>query len=248
MLVRCAKLDDPRPLWVVVWGGAGDVATALGVNHWNPNAGDPSIRSRVRIICIARQDGDAYGGLASIQSQLYWLENLGSFQGFYDGWGNDAYSNNNFVINYVRNHGALGTLYDYHSYRVDWWDGLREGDSPSWHYFLRGDFNNPSADHWGGSYRNDGGTHWVSDGGPEDVSQWRTRVLQAYAERFDRCLRPNTATAAQRATANAARAVPAAARTSMSVTAGEHACVTVRAQGGRAYALNGGVLPAVNTR
>ena len=44
-IIQCAKKDDPRPLYILVWGLLDDVAQAL---H-----DDPSIHDKLRIYYIA---------------------------------------------------------------------------------------------------------------------------------------------------------------------------------------------------
>ena len=56
-IIRCAKHDDPRPLWALVWGGIDDLAQAL---H-----DDPSIKGTIRVYFIGgpnkKWSATAYG-------------------------------------------------------------------------------------------------------------------------------------------------------------------------------------------
>jgi hypothetical protein len=180
-IIACARKTDARPLWICVWGSLGEVADAMKKA--------PDIRSKIRILAIARQGT----GADYIQSNLgdaWWIENLKSFQGVWDG-GTGAWSNVNFVNTYVAAHGNLGSWYAVQDDAISWWQGFREGDSPSFLYLLRGNPDNPDSDHWGGRFvkTTPGPNHWV-DGtgtnyGEASIAKWRLNYLGEYAKRFD---------------------------------------------------------------
>jgi hypothetical protein len=186
-IIQRAKADDPRPLWVLVWGSMTDVAQAV---H-----DESSIKSRIRVYSIGSwntgQDRAARDYLFKDHADLWWIESDTTFRGMYVGgvqngeWGNRA-----FVANHVREHGALGDLFN-HKKR-----DIKMGDTPSLLYLLRGDPDTPTAAHWGGAYvKTEHGKHyWTDDpdrnlseaghAGAKTVNRWRVDYLTDWRQRM----------------------------------------------------------------
>jgi hypothetical protein len=56
-IVKAADRDDPRPLWVLAWGGANTLAQALGhVRRTRPPADVDALVSKLRVYAISDQD------------------------------------------------------------------------------------------------------------------------------------------------------------------------------------------------
>ena len=104
-IVRCARRDDPRPLWVLVWGGIEDLAQAL---H-----DAPDILPKLRVYFIGgpnkKWSVDAYQYIATHHPRLWIIEANATYRGWFVGgnqegqWGNKA-----FVAAHVAGHGAPG--------------------------------------------------------------------------------------------------------------------------------------------
>jgi hypothetical protein len=145
-IIHCARKDDPRPLYVLVWGGASDVAQAL---H-----DDPSIQSRIRIYYIAswnqQQDPYSFRYIDDRHSTVWMIYCNSTFRGWYLGGdrGGDL-DNREFVAQNVKGRGALG---DYFASLNK--GSLKMGDTPSFAYLLRGNPNDPTAESWGGHLLN----------------------------------------------------------------------------------------------
>lgn len=142
-IIRCARRDDPRPLWLLVWGGIDDLAQAL---H-----DDPSITSRLRVYFIGgpnkKWSTTAYDYLARAHPDLWIIEANATYRGWFLGGNQDGdLGNTTFVQTHVKGHGALG---DYFA-GID--PRLKMGDTPSLAYLLGATPENPAGDSWGGRF------------------------------------------------------------------------------------------------
>lgn len=143
-IIRCARRPDPRPLWILVWGGLEDVAQAL---H-----DAPDILPRLRVYFIGGPNkmwsADAYAYIEQHHPQLWIIEANSTYRGWFVG-GNQAgeWDNRRFVATYVAGSGALGEFFA----RLRGGE-LKMGDSPSVAYLLRGTCLDPSRPSWGGSF------------------------------------------------------------------------------------------------
>ena len=155
LIISAASSSDPRPLWIQVWGSITDIAQAV---H-----DDPSIKSKIRVYSIGSwntdQDPYARNYLYDNHSDLWWIENDSTYFGMF--WGGDQsgdLGNSTFVEQHVRYHGALGAFY------YSKLTAIKMGDTPSVLYFLNGDFNDPTAEHWGGMFGPTAhGSHYWTD-------------------------------------------------------------------------------------
>ena len=143
-IVRCARRDDPRPLWVLVWGGIDDLAQAL---H-----DAPDILPKLRVYFIGgpnkKWSVDAYQYIATHHPRLWIIEANATYRGWFVGgnqegqWGNKA-----FVATHVAGHGSLGDFF-----ATQLGGTLKMGDSPSVGYLLHGTPEDPSQPGWGGRF------------------------------------------------------------------------------------------------
>jgi len=192
-LIERAKAADERPLYVLVWGSITDVAQAV---H-----DDPSIKSRLRVYAIGSwntgQDRSARNYLYEQHPDLWWIESDGTFRGMYVGGDQEGDLHNRaFVDTHVQGHGALGQLFR------DKLPAIKMGDTPSFLYLLRGDADDPTGEHWGGSFvATEHGPHYWTDSpdpalaegrypGAKTVNRWREDFLRDWAGRMDRVLQP----------------------------------------------------------
>jgi hypothetical protein len=143
-IVRCAKQDDPRPLWVLVWGTIDDVAQAL---H-----DDPSIAPKLRVYFIAGPNKKwglaAYDYIERHHPDLWMIENNSTYRGWFVGGDQRGdLGNRSFVTAHVSGHGALGNLF------ASVLDGtIKMGDTPSVAYLLNGASEDPGRGGWGGRF------------------------------------------------------------------------------------------------
>lgn len=144
LIVRAARRDDPRPLWVLVWGGIDDLAQAL---H-----DAPDIVPKLRVYFIGGPNKmwsvDAYNYIEQHHPGLWMIESNATYRGWFTGgnqageWGNSA-----FVAANVAGRGALG---DYFATQLK--GTIKMGDTPSVGYLLHGTPDDPSQPGWGGRF------------------------------------------------------------------------------------------------
>ena len=143
-IVRAARRNDPRPLWVLVWGGIDDLAQAL---H-----DAPDILPKLRVYFIGGPNKmwsvDAYNYIEQHHPTLWIIEANATYRGWFTG-GNQTgeWSNRAFGAAHVAGRGALGAFF---STLLD--GTLKMGDSPSVGYLLHGASDDPSLPGWGGKF------------------------------------------------------------------------------------------------
>jgi hypothetical protein len=143
-IVRCAMKDDPRPLYVLVWGGLEDVAQALHE--------EPAIADRIRVFFIGgpnkKWSADAYNYIELKFPDLWIIESNSTYRGWFVG-GNQRgeFGNAGFYERHIKGRGALGREFGKH------YEGtIKMGDTPSVAYLLMGNPDAPGGESWGGSY------------------------------------------------------------------------------------------------
>ena len=143
-IVHCARRDDPRPLYVLVWGGIEDLAQAL---H-----DAPDILPQLRVYFIGGPNkmwsADAYQYIATRHPTLWIIEANATYRGWFVG-GNQkgAWGNTSFVTAHIAGRGALGNYFATHLKGK-----IKMGDTPSVAYLLCGTPDDPSGPSWGGSF------------------------------------------------------------------------------------------------
>jgi hypothetical protein len=142
-LAQCARRDDPRPLYVLIWGGIEDLAQAL---H-----DAPDILPKLRVYWIGgpnkKWSPDAYQYIVENHPELWIIECNAAYRGLFTGgnqsgqWGNTA-----FVSRHIASKGALGDFFV--SKKAD----IKMGDTPSVGWLLKGTTEYPSQPGWGGRF------------------------------------------------------------------------------------------------
>lgn len=142
-IVKCARKDDPRPLYVLIWGGIEDLAQAL---H-----DAPDILPKLRVYFIGgpnkKWSVNAYQYIAEHFPELWMIESNATYRGWFVGgeqtgrWGNTE-----FVETCVKPYGAMG------NYFYKYGKTMKMGDTPSLAYLLKGTPEDPTQPSWGGQY------------------------------------------------------------------------------------------------
>lgn len=143
-IIQCARREDPRPLYILIWGGITDLAQAL---H---DAPDILPKLRVYFIGGPNKQGsvDAYNYIEQNHPKLWMIENNDTYRGWFVG-GNQTgeWGNKQFVARHVAGRGALGDFY------VTLHDAvLKMGDTPSVGWLLHGVPTDPTESGWGGKF------------------------------------------------------------------------------------------------
>lgn len=160
LLIRAVDRDDPRPLWVPVWGGPSVLAQALWKVRATRSAADlAKFVSRLRVYTISDQDDSGpwirenFPGVFYIVSpglgaggayhHATWSGISGdNFSGRFAG-GDFSVVTNEWLDQNIRSKGPLGAEYPL-------WKYLMEGDTPSFLNLIANGLNNPEHPDWGG--------------------------------------------------------------------------------------------------
>ncbi|MEX2140847.1 MAG: DUF1593 domain-containing protein [Pirellulales bacterium] len=210
-IIDAADRDDARPLNIVIWGGQTDFAQAL----WRvrENRGGDGLRkflARIRVYDIDDQDRIQPWIFENFPDLFYVLaksspgadKRTGAYRGMYLG-GDESLTSRNWVDTHVRkDHGPLGALYPTETWTApNLHSTLKEGDTPSWFYFLPtglGDPAHPDWGGWGGRFKHVRAGLWRDDkdtvGDTNDaratVWRWRPAFQSDFQARMDWCIKP----------------------------------------------------------
>jgi hypothetical protein len=164
-LVQAARNDDPRPLWITVWGGASVLAEALmHARSTLTSTQLDALLARLRVYSISDQD-DAGPWIRREFPRLFYIvkpsnpngEEYGSAT--WTGISGDVYYRNcagadgstvtnQWLETHIRKKGPLGKHYPHFEF-------IMEGDTPSFLGLVNnglGSYRNPSWGGWGGRY------------------------------------------------------------------------------------------------
>jgi len=166
-IISSLKKNDPRPLWVLAWGGPNCLAQALWKLEQNESPEElERVVKKLRVYAIADQDdsgpwmrrkfpelfyicspGYGHGGRSYHYST--WSGISGdTFTGRFQGANREVISKDWLRSNIQENHGPLGAEYPDVAY-------LMEGDTPSFLYLINnglGCSEHPNYGSWGGRY------------------------------------------------------------------------------------------------
>jgi hypothetical protein len=208
-LIDCIDAGtSARPLNIAIWGGQTDLAQALWrVKHDRGPAGFSAFAARFRVYDINDQDGIADWMHGEFPGLRYLLttrpagrdKREGTYRGMYL-TGDESLTSREWIDRHVRSTGPLGALYPTKTWTAPNPHAcLKEGDTPSWFFFLPlggNDPADPTKPGWGGQYAlaPDG---WFrdlsarSDFDPRTtVSRWRPDFQRDFARRMAWCLPP----------------------------------------------------------
>jgi len=193
------------PLNIAIWGGQTDLAQALWrIKSQQGDQGLAMFARACRIYDIADQDGladwinEQFPGLFYILSRAPAGKDKreATFRGMYLG-GDISSTSRAWVQANIRNQGPLGALYPLKTWTAPNPHGcLKEGDTPSWFFFLpRGgnQANDPTLPGWGGQFRLDQSGRYVDlaiavQDPRQSVSRWREDYQRDFARRMAWCL------------------------------------------------------------
>lgn len=200
-IIRVVDQDDERPVWVIVWGGAMDLAQALWkVRHERPADAVDRFVEKLRVYQISWQDTGAVWIWNEFPG-LFRIQNSNAMRGIY-AEGPPEMRDEAWVNRNVRNdHGPLGAQYP----RADR-PGIKEGDTPSFLHLLSpglGDPELPELGGWGGRFdrldpsRNSyvealddhPGSTQDSNRSQWTVGRWNVPACNDFAARMDWCVK-----------------------------------------------------------
>lgn len=160
-IIKMVDRPDPRPVWILVWGGAVDLAQALSsIRATRTPAQIDAFVRKLRVYSISDQD-DAAPWIRRTFPGIFWIVSLHaqnhyelstwagiSGEKFYSFDGPDSrLISNEWLTENVRK-GPLGALYPP-------WKYIMEGDTPSFLYLIPNGLGlpeRPDFGSWGGRY------------------------------------------------------------------------------------------------
>jgi hypothetical protein len=207
LITSVADEDDPRPVWVLAWGGPNVLAQAIWdisenpATRRSPEAVEAFVR-KLRVVAIGDQDQpwsrrhepaiDANAGywLRRRHPDLFWLRiSPAAFTGA-------SRDRQPFYQAHVQGHGALGDAYPDHAFSI-------EGDTPALFHVLPLALADPERPEWGslagvfakGPHPRETGTSFWHDTVPgrddvrrlsaELVERWTAATWNDFAARMD---------------------------------------------------------------
>jgi hypothetical protein len=206
-LVRLVDGGSPeRPLNIAIWGGQTDLAQALWrVKHDRGDKGLAEFVPRLRVYDIGDQDGIAEWMRSEFRGLHYILAKApatrdkreATYRGMYL-TGDESLTSRAWIEEHVRSRGPLGELYPTETWTDPNPHGcLKEGDTPSWFFFLpRGgnDPSDPTKPGWGGQFMRQADS-WYRDLPRREgfdprttVSRWRPAFQADFATRMRWCV------------------------------------------------------------
>ncbi|MBC8868259.1 MAG: DUF1593 domain-containing protein [Planctomycetes bacterium] len=208
-IIRVIDRPDPRTVNVAIWGGQTDLAQALWrVRHDRDETGLAKFIRKIRVHDIADQDGIQPWIFEHFPDLFYVLDKAAKgadkrtavFRGMYLG-GDESLTSREWIDQHVRHdHGPLGALYPPKTWTApNPHAALKEGDTPSWFYFLPTGLSDPSHPEWGGwggRFRRTGrglfrdAEDRVGDNASARATVWRWRPAfqDAFQARMDWCV------------------------------------------------------------
>jgi len=170
-LISAVDRADSRPVNIAIWGGQTDLAQALWRVRQDRSKDDlASFVAKLRVYDIGDQDSIFAWIHENFPSLFYVLgqcqpgrdKRTAVFRGMYLG-GDETLTSRAWIDEHVRReHGPLGALYPTRTWTAPNPNGvLKEGDTPSWFYFLPigpGDPDHPDYGGWGGRFYRKSGT------------------------------------------------------------------------------------------
>ena len=206
-IIQVVDRPDPRPVDVNVWGGPADLAQALWKVRDERNPADlNAFLAKIRVHAIGDQDDTGPWIRQNFPSLFYILDHArdgdkmhSCYRGMFLG-GDESLTDREWIDQHVRNdHGPLGAFYPPKT-----WTGpnpyscLKEGDTPSWFYFLKNGLHVPSEPGfggWGGRFSSNGTFYQDAEDTVGDetshratVWRWRPAFQNDFQARMDWCM------------------------------------------------------------
>jgi len=162
LIISAVDKDDPRPVWLLAWGGANTIAQAIWtIRDTRTKQELEEFISKIKIYDLAAQD-DAGAWMAKTFPNLFIIRNVNTYKGMSfrfssDQWdhtrgGDESVVTRKWVkYNIQKYHGKLGEMYP------DAWH-LWEGDTPTYFYLMPNGLNDPEKQwqgSWGGRFSRD---------------------------------------------------------------------------------------------
>lgn len=209
-IIRVVDRPDPRPLCVTIWGGSTELAQALWrVRKDRTPAELEKFIGKLRVYSIEQQDDTGPWIVENFPMLFHVLgmqtkgadKRTAVYRGMYLG-GDMSLTSKAWIEEHVKQgHGPLGALYPMKTWTAPNPHGtMKEGDTPSWLYFLPSGLSDPAHPEWGfwgGRFRHAGGGLYRDDADEAQgvkeprvgVWRWRPAFQNDFAARMDWCVK-----------------------------------------------------------
>ncbi|MBN2807823.1 MAG: DUF1593 domain-containing protein [Prolixibacteraceae bacterium] len=141
LIIASVDKDDPRPLWVMGWGGMNNIAQAIWkVRETRSPEELKKFLGKLRLFDILGQD-DAGAWIAKNFPEVFYIRATGVY-----GW--QSPKNGAYYTEHIQNHGPLGAVYP----DTKW---APEGDTPAFMHVYPNGLNDPEQidqGGWGGRF------------------------------------------------------------------------------------------------
>jgi hypothetical protein len=150
-IIAALRSNDPRPLWVTVWGGANTLAQALYRLRETSSAAEADrLIAKLRVYTISDQD-DSGAWMRRTFPKLFYIVSPGGYgaatwtaiNATIKGADNRTISNAWLRDHIQQGHGPLGAVYPDVAFGM-------EGDTPSWLGLIPNGLGDPEHPDWGG--------------------------------------------------------------------------------------------------
>jgi hypothetical protein len=150
-IIQILDENDPRPLWICVWGGPNTLAQALyKIRKTRTEAEAAKLIRKLRVYTISDQD-DSGNWMRKNFPDLFYIVSPGGYgtstwtgiNSAVPGFNNESISNRWLAYNIQQGHGPLGAVYPDVAYGM-------EGDTPTFLFLIPNGLNSPEHPDWGG--------------------------------------------------------------------------------------------------
>lgn len=209
-IIRVVDRPDPRPVCVTIWGGSTELAQALWrVRNDRTAAELEKFVGKLRVYSIEQQDDTGPWIVQNFPTLFHVLgmqtkgtdKRTAVYRGMYLG-GDMSLTSKAWITDHVQQgHGPLGALYPMRAWTAPNPHGtMKEGDSPSWLYFVPNGLSDPAHPEygcWGGRFK-PAGEGLYRDATDElqgvkeprvGVWRWRPAFQNDFAARMDWCVK-----------------------------------------------------------
>ncbi|MBW3622341.1 MAG: DUF1593 domain-containing protein [Armatimonadetes bacterium] len=210
-IIAAVDRPDPRPINVTIWGGSTELAQALWRvrNDRSPEEVKRFI-GKLRVHAIGHQDDTGPWIVREFPDLFYILsaapegrdKRESAYRGMYLG-GDESLTSREWIETHVKDgHGPLGALYPMKTWTApNPHSTLKEGDTPSWFYFLPTGLSDPAHPEWGswggrferaagGLYRDVKDTMGGTTDARATVWRWRPAFQNEFRARMDWNVKP----------------------------------------------------------
>ena len=201
-IIKVVDKPDPRPVWILVWGGPRELAQALWkVERTRGSEEFAAFKSKIRVCAIKDQDKTGLW-IRAHNPDLFYIMTEDVFRGM-SKHGDASLVTPEWVdANVKKGRGPLGESYPNYDGGDPWGKvkGVKEGDTPTFLYLIPNGLGNPMQPtwgSWGGRFVGDG-PHFFDGPDPRGIElserssvyRWRPAFQASFLARLNWCVKP----------------------------------------------------------